>query len=436
MTQRAAGRAHRQGRIAALALALVALLALTGDRADTRDDGEPTAVAAAGRPERDEAVAGGAPAAFPGLAAGDLAPVDARAATTTVPPTTTTTAPPRTFTLVATGDVLLHSRLWAQAEADAAAAGKAGRDFAPTLASIRPVVESADLAVCHLETPIAPPEGPFAGYPAFSVPPEIVPGLATTGYDACTTASNHSFDRGGAGVDRTLAALDASGVAHAGMARNPEEAARVTTVGAGPARVALLSFTYGFNGIPYPDGQLWRADIIDEARILADARRARAAGADVVVVALHWGDEYVHDPNAQQSEMAPRLIASDDIDLLLGHHAHVVQPLENVGGEWVVYGMGNLVATHSTPGAANHEGLMVRFTFTEDRDGGWRATSAEYAPLLMVTDGTLRVLDVDATLAAGSAPGLADRLALARDRTAAIVASRGATAAGLTGLPP
>ena len=185
-----------------------------------------------------------------------------------------------------------------------------------------------------------------------SVPPEIVPGLATTGYDACTTASNHSFDRGGAGVDRTLAALDASGVAHAGMARNPEEAARITTVGAGPARVALLSFTYGFNGIPYPDGQLWRANIIDEARILADARRARAAGADVVVVALHWGDEYVHDPNAQQSEMAPRLIASDDIDLLLGHHAHVVQPLENVGGEWVVYGMGNLVATHSTPGAA------------------------------------------------------------------------------------
>jgi poly-gamma-glutamate capsule biosynthesis protein CapA/YwtB (metallophosphatase superfamily) len=413
-----------RGPTAALVVALIVLLTLAGDRPEADDSGVSG--------DRD----GGASAAAASPPTGDLVPAASRSTTTTDPPTTTTTAPPRTFTLVATGDVLLHSRLWAQAQADAAAAGKPGRDFAPTLAAIRPVVEGADLAVCHLETPIAPPEGPFAGYPAFSVPPEIVPGLVTTGYDACTTASNHTFDRAGAGVDRTLAALDGAGLAHAGSARTPEEAARITTVGAGPARVALLSYTYGFNGIPYPDGQLWRSNIIDEARILADARRARAAGADVVVVALHWGNEYMHDPNAQQAEMAPRLIASDDVDLLLGHHAHVVQPLENVGGEWVVYGMGNLVATHSTQGDANHEGLMVRFTFTEQGDGSWRATSAEYAPLLMITDGTLRVLDVDATLAAGSAPALTDRLVLARDRTAGIVASRGATTAGLTGLPP
>src|SRR5215207_2000697 len=103
---------------------------------------------------------------------------------------------PRRFTLVATGDVLLHSPLWQQAEADAAAAAQPGRDFRPLIASIRPLVEGADLAVCHLETPVAPPEGPFAGYPSFSVPPEVVPALADTGYDACTTASNHTYDHG------------------------------------------------------------------------------------------------------------------------------------------------------------------------------------------------------------------------------------------------
>jgi poly-gamma-glutamate capsule biosynthesis protein CapA/YwtB (metallophosphatase superfamily) len=369
--------------------------------------------------------AAGAHAAGAPAAAEQGGPAPAPATTTS-----TTPPPPRTFTLVATGDVLLHSGLWAQAQADAAAEGRPGRDFAPLIAGVRPIVEGADLAICHLETPIGPPEGPFSGYPIFSVPPEIVPALAATGYDACTTASNHTYDKGAEGVDRTLNALDAGGLAHAGSARTPQEAAAITVVDAGPARVALLSYTFGFNGIPAPGGEAWRSNIVDEGRILADAARARAGGADVVVVALHWGNEYAADPNAQQADLAPRLIASDDIDLLLGHHAHVVQPLQQVGGEWVVYGMGNLVATHSTPGSANHEGLLVRFTFTETGDA-WRVTAAEYAPLLMVTDGAKRVLDVNGTLAAGSAPALTDRLVLARDRTTGVVGSRGAFEAGL-----
>src|SRR5215207_3952180 len=343
---------------------------------------------------------------------------------------------PRRFTLVATGDVLLHSPLWQQAEADAAAAAQPGRDFRPLIASIRPLVEGADLAVCHLETPVAPPEGPFAGYPSFSVPPEVVPALADTGYDACTTASNHTYDQGAAGIDRTLADLDAAGIAHAGSARTPEEAGRITLADAGPAQVALLSYTFGFNGYTAPNGETWRSNPIDEARILADARRAREAGADVVVVALHWGNEYVHEPTPQQVDLAPRLIGSPDVDLLLGHHAHVVQPLEHVGGEWVAYGMGNLVATHSTPGAANHEGLLVRFTFTQEggRDGGWRVSAAEYAPLLMVRDRTpTRLVDVARALAdPATPPDLRARLELARDRTAGVVTSRGAAEAGLT----
>jgi Bacterial capsule synthesis protein PGA_cap len=409
--------------VAAVGGALVFVLAITaGDR--PVPDG--TTVAAA---QAATSGSGGRPAAgggFPG-AAGDhdaAAGAVAGRTTPTVPP------PPTSFTLVATGDVLLHSPLWRQAEADAAAAGRPGRDFAPLIAGIRPLVEGADLAVCHLETPVAPPEGPFAGYPSFSVPPEIVPALKTTGYDACTTASNHTYDKGATGVDRTLAALEAGGLAHAGSARNPQEASGLTVLRAGDADVALLSYTFGFNGIPAPNGEAWRSNPIDEARIQADAARARDAGAEVIVVALHWGTEYMHDPNAQQADLAPRLIHSPDIDLLLGHHAHVVQPLQNVDGEWVVYGMGNLVATHSTPGAANHEGLLVRFTFTDSPDG-WHVTRAEYAPLLMVDGGgPLRLVDVNAALAAGT-PGLQDRLVLARDRTNGIVGSLGALDHGL-----
>lgn len=346
-------------------------------------------------------------------------------------PTTTTSPPPRSFTLAATGDVLLHEPLWDQARADAAAAGSTGLDFRPLLAGAKPLVAGADLAICHLETPVAAPGGAARGYPAFSVPPEIVPALADMGFDACSTASNHTFDQGADGVDRTLAALDAVGVRHAGSARDPADAATTTMLPVDGARVALLSYTFGFNGIPPPGGQAWRSNLIDEQRVLADASRARAEGADVVVVALHWGDEYRSEPTSQQRTMGPALVRSPDIDLVLGHHAHVVQPIEHVDGEWVVYGLGNFVAHHETPLPANEEGLLVRFTFTQDA-AGWQVTQAEYAPLLVSRAGPVRLVDVGATLATGTAdPTVEARLRAADERTDAAVAELGAAAHGL-----
>jgi poly-gamma-glutamate synthesis protein (capsule biosynthesis protein) len=302
---------------------------------------------------------------------------------------------------------------------------------------VAPVVSGADLAICHLETPLAPANGPFTGYPIFSGPPQVVPALVTAGYDACTTASNHTFDKGADGVTRTLDALDAAGLAHAGSARTPQEADATTildvTTEQGPVRLALLSYTYGFNGIPYPDGETWRADEIDEATILADAAAARTRGAEVVVVALHWGTEYDQEPNEQQRDLAPRLIASPDVDLLLGHHAHVVQPVENVGGEWVVYGMGNLMANHAEPEGPKAEGLLTRFTFTEDLAAGtFSAPVAEYLPLYQTYEFPIEVLDVPAALASGdTGTTTASRLQTALTRTTEVVTSRGGAEHGL-----
>lgn len=353
-------------------------------------------------------------------------------------PTPTPTPDPRTFTLVATGDVLLHERLWNQARTDAGPGEE--MDFAPQLANIAPIVQGAGLAVCHLEVPLAPAGGPYEGYPTFSGPPQVATALAETGYDACTTASNHSFDQGAAGVDRTLDTLDAAGLAHAGSARTPEESQAITHVSVpvtdgDPVDVGLLSYTFGFNGIPAPNGETWRGHEIEPARILADAATARSEGADVVVAALHWGDEYVHEPNSLQSELAPQLIASPDIDLLLGHHAHVVQPVENIGGEWVVYGMGNLMANHAEPEGPKAEGLLTRFTFTESAGGtgAFTVTGAEFLPLYQTYQPPVEVLDVPAALAGGdTGTASAARLRQARDRTTEIVQSRGGAAAGLT----
>lgn len=353
--------------------------------------------------------------------------------TETPTPTPTPTPEPRTFTLVGTGDVLLHERLWRQAERDAAQTGNGVLDFTPQLANIAPIVSDADLAICHLEVPLAPADGPYEGYPTFSGPPQVVSALDATGYDACSTASNHTFDQGAGGVTRTLDALDAAGIAHAGSARTPSEAEQTTMLDVetteGPVKVGLLSYTYGFNGIPYPASETFWANEIDEQEILADAATARQRGAEVVVVALHWGTEYDHDPNSQQAEVAPRLIGAPDIDLLLGHHAHVVQPIENIGGKWVVYGMGNLMANHAEPEGPKSEGLLTRFTFTEDLPTGrFAITAAEYLPLYQTYEPPVEVLVVPAAIVSGqTGTTTVARLEQALTRTTEVVTSRGDT---------
>ncbi|GAB3591189.1 CapA family protein [Angustibacter peucedani] len=288
---------------------------------------------------------------------------------------------PRTLTIVMTGDVLLHPPLWAQARADARAEGsRAAFDFRPLLRGQRDLVRGADLALCHLETPLAREGGPYRGYPSFTVPPQIAPALVWAGYDACTTASNHTLDDGTAGVDRTLATLDRAGLRHAGSARSADEASRPLLLDVHGTTVALLAYAYGLNGVRPPSDQPWRVRLIDPERILADAHRARAAGADVVVVALHWGTEYVHDPTPQQRALAERLTASPDVDLVYGHHAHVVQPVQKLHGRWVVYGLGNTVAVHAVRRVDNREGLLVRVQLVRGSDGRWRSGRLDWVP--------------------------------------------------------
>jgi poly-gamma-glutamate capsule biosynthesis protein CapA/YwtB (metallophosphatase superfamily) len=312
--------------------------------------------------------------------------------------------PLRRFTVVMAGDVLLHNTLWAQAQRDAQAAGRSGYDFRPLLAGVRPTVSGADLAICHLETPLGPSQGPFTSYPIFSVPPRIAKDLAWAGYDACTTASNHTLDRGVPGVHRTLASLDAAGIAHAGSARTVREADRIRLLDAAGAKVALLSYTYGLNGFLRPADRPWIVDLIDTGHIRADAARARRAGADVVLVALHWGNEYQSQPTEVQREQAATLLGSPDIDLVYGHHAHVVQPFERVRGKWIAYGLGNHVAEQTVVEEATHEGVMARFTFAMTAAGTWRVTRAEYLPTAVSRSQPYRLVDLTRALTSGRLP--------------------------------
>lgn len=314
-------------------------------------------------------------------------------------PAGTSTAAARQLTIVGSGDVLLHPDLWAQARRDAQQAGEAGYDFRPILAGVRDVISSADLAICHMETPLAPVGGPFVGFPRFSVPPQIADSLADLGYDTCSTASNHTIDQGEAGVRRTLDTLDAAGIKHAGSYRSQAAHDTVNMIDVRGVKVAQLSYTFGFNGLSRPAGKEWLANLTDEEAIRAEARRARAQGAAIVVVSLHWGTEYQHSPNADQLALADHLLDSPDIDLILGCHAHVVQPIAKVHGKWVVYSMGNEIAHHADPINDNREGVLPRFTFTEVKPGQWRVTRAEAIPVWMALAPQNRLVNLPAALA-------------------------------------
>lgn len=259
---------------------------------------------------------------------------------------------PRILTIVASGDILIHAPV-----AAAALTVGGGYDFRPLFAPIRPLVRRAALALCHLETPVG--AGPRSGYPIFNAPAQLATAIRWTGWDACSTASNHAVDRGAFGIRTTLAALERAGIRHAGTARSRREARRITLLRAGSVRVAFLSYTYGTNGLPLPAP--WAVNLISTRRILADARRAHRLGAGLVLVNVHWGAEYVREPTAEQRRLARRLLRSGLVDALLGQHAHVVQPIRRLAGRYVVYGEGNLLSAqdvHCCPAAAR-DGLVV-----------------------------------------------------------------------------
>lgn len=283
----------------------------------------------------------------------------------------------RSVTVALSGDVLIHDNVWASAHRSSSGSGF---DFRPMLAPLRQRISGADLALCHLEVPLAAPGGPFANYPQFSAPPQIAGALRWLGYDGCSTASNHSVDQGFAGVARTLDTLDSAGLAHTGTARSRAEGRRIVMLSRDGMRIAWLAATYGTNGLPVDADKPWSVNLIDVDRILADARRARAAGADAVMVALHWGAEYSHAPSSSQLDIADRLTRSKDIALVYGHHAHVVQPVRKVNGTWVVFGLGNLLAGQRTTAPGVNDGMIVEVTLRQRGDGRVRVLAPRAFP--------------------------------------------------------
>lgn len=283
---------------------------------------------------------------------------------------------PTEASIVFAGDAMQHQR-----QLDAAYVSPGVYDYSDCFTDITEWVSSADYAVVNLETPIGGKS--FSGYPSFNAPTAFAEALSNAGFDMLLTANNHTLDRGDAGLLRTLEELDALGVDHIGTYASAEQRGEVIPFirDINGFKVGFLNYTYGTNGAKVKGKPV--VDLIDRDRIASDIKVTRNAGAEIVAVCIHWGNEYVLLPPASVRSLAD-FLCEQDVDMVIGGHPHVIQPMEirqnPTTGKPVllVYSMGNLISNMRTRDTRG--GAMVKAVIERDSTGTARVREAEYMP--------------------------------------------------------
>lgn len=274
-------------------------------------------------------------------------------------------------------------------------------DFRPMFDEVRPYLTGADLALCHLETPLSADNLELAepNTLIFNSPREVGTALKWAGFDGCEFASNHTWDRGLEGLRQTISVVEEEGMAYAGPQADRQAAGSAAFFDVADVRVAHLAYTYTlFNTwgpntevppeAPWTGRAMW--PVVSADGILEDVRAAREEGAEVVVLSMHWGAEYQHEPTQDQRELAEALLTSGEVDAILGSHVHVIQPCETIDGRPVAYGMGNFLSNQSPRGGtlspSTQDGVIMEVTFTVHPDGQVTSELA-YLPTIVNLDG-------------------------------------------------
>lgn len=277
---------------------------------------------------------------------------------------------PDTITLLFAGDIMQHKEQLNAAKTDK------GYDYSSYFEQIKGELQAADLSIGNLETPVGNP--PYSGYPMFNAPRELATECKNAGFDILLTANNHSVDRHGKGILNTILTLDSLDIEHLGTYRNIQERdslhpyiAEVRGV-----KFALLNYTYGTNGINVPSPYV--VNLIDTLQIKKDLATAKAKGADLNLVCIHWGIEYVTKPSREQKQLAKWLF-ENGADHIIGGHPHVIQPIESfvdtISGtkQTVVYSLGNFISNMSVK--KTDGGMLFKMRFYK-KDGKWESESS------------------------------------------------------------
>lgn len=278
------------------------------------------------------------------------------------------------------GDNLIHGAIYINAYA------KYGKYyFEDIYESIRPFVESKDIAYINQETILGGTELGLSHYPMFNSPQEVGEAIVNTGFDWIASSSNHSMDKSEAGILSNLRFWDQyPDVVTTGLNRSEEERITNKYIERNGVKFGILGYTYGTNGISLPDGKDYLVNIYSKERIKEDVERLKGT-CDSILISMHWGEEYSTTPSDEQKELA-QYIADLGVDVIIGEHPHVIQPMEWVEGKdgnktLVIYSLGNFLSSQTE--AFNMLGGCAAFDIRKDgKTGETSVENVKWYPLV------------------------------------------------------
>ena len=227
--------------------------------------------------------------------------------------------------------------------------GGGSYDFSDSFMYISDFISDADIAIANYET-TTDPNVPYAGHPRFNAPAEYLNAIKEAGFDIVTTANNHSLDNDIEGVNTTIEAIQDAGLDHVGT-RAEDDDTRFIIKEVGNIKLAFLSYTFGCNGkedLFQVREEVPEVNYLHEDQIKDDIKKAKAKGADFVVVYPHWGIELRSNADPSQIELGRKMI-DWGADLVIGNHPHVVEPYEEYETEdgrkgFIAYACGNFIS--------------------------------------------------------------------------------------------
>lgn len=264
------------------------------------------------------------------------------------------------LSLVMVGDNLIHGAVYADAKTGN------GYDFKPMFLEMKSIISSYDLAFINQESILGGTELGLSSYPRFNSPYEVGDALLDSGFDLVALANNHTLDKGEVGITNSVNYWKSKGVYYSGSSLSYEERDTIKVEEKNDISYALLSYTCWTNGINVPNGKDYLLNRYDEELVKKHIENIRDK-VDVVMVSMHWGDEYSHTPSAEQRKIA-NYLSSLGVDIIIGHHPHVVQPIEFIDDTVVIYSLGNFLSAQR--GIEKLTGLMVSLDIEKDGETG------------------------------------------------------------------
>lgn len=259
--------------------------------------------------------------------------------------------------LFAVGDALIHDGVYIDANTyKKGADGHYIYDFSDMFTDIADIVKDYDLAFYNQETVIGGKNLGLSNYPCFNSPDEIGLDLVKIGFNMVNLSTNHTKDKGIAGIKYSANFWEKQENVYAVgsyTSKEKKEEAKFKTVNG--INYAFLGYSTVTNGFTIKDSESYYWDLYDKEKVKNDIEKIKDK-VDVIIVSMHWGTEYTHVPTQEEREIA-KYLASLGVDIIIGHHPHVIQPIEYVDDTLVIYSLGNFISAQD--GTNKRVGMMA-----------------------------------------------------------------------------